>query len=77
MLEPARKSRAMRELSSLCSEVGNGDPEAFAELVDLADIFQGMIRDAAADQRRNGYSWADIARPLKVTRSAVQQRYGK
>lgn len=78
MLEPTRISRTMRELRSLCTEVGNDDPEAFAELVAIRATVDSMIREAAAAQRLNGgYSWADLARPLKVTRAAVQQRYGR
>lgn len=77
MLEPTRKSRAVRELRSLCVEVGSNDPDAFAELVEIRATFDAMIA-VAADQLRTagGYSWADLARPLGVTRAAVQKRYG-
>ncbi len=77
MLEPARRTRALRELRSLCAEVGSNDPEAFAELVGIAAAFAEMVRVAAYQLRmQSGYSWADLARPLGVTRSAVCQRYG-
>lgn len=77
MLEDARKTRAQRELRSLAKEVGSNDPEAFAAMVELARELDELLKDAADAQRANGYSWADLARPLGVTRSAVQQRYGR
>lgn len=77
MLEPARRTRTLRELRSIAKEVGANDPEAFAELVAIREAFDVLIRAAVDEQRRNGYSWADLARPLGITRSAVNQRYGR
>lgn len=78
MLEPARRTRTLRELRSIAKEVGSNDPEAFAELVELAREFDELVKDAANELRTSsGYSWADLARPIGVTRSAVQQKYGK
>jgi hypothetical protein len=76
MLEPARRTRALRELRSLCAEVGQNDPEAFSELVGILAAFEGMVKLAAHEQNTRGYSWADLARPLGVTRSAAYQRFG-
>lgn len=77
-LEPARKSRTVRELRSLANEVGHNDPEAFADLIDVYSQLGEMIADAADALRTDaGYSWADLAAPLGVTRSAVQQRWGR
>lgn len=77
MLEASRKARTLRELRSVCSEVGGNDPEAFADLVEIRAEFDRLIRVAADQLRTEGeYSWASLARPLGLTRSAVQQRYG-
>lgn len=58
--------------------VGRNDPEAFADLVQLADWLTKVgVPLAAYMQRENGYSWADLARPMPVTRSAVVQRFGR
>lgn len=77
MLEAARKARTLRELQSLCREVAGNDPEAFAELVAIHAEFGAMLARTANELRVNGeYSWADIARPLHVTRSAAQKRFG-
>lgn len=75
MLEPARITRAERELRSLCAEVGANDPEAFSELVAIRDRFDSMIREAAEAQRANGYSWTDLGRVLGVTRQSARERY--
>lgn len=77
MLESARKARTLRELQSLCREVAGNDPEAFAELVQIHADFGAMLATTAAELRANGeYSWADLARPLGVSRSAAQKRFG-
>lgn len=78
MLETSRQSRTLRELRALCAEVGTNDPEAFASLVEIRAIFDVMIREAAGTLRRDrGHSWADLARPLGISRQAAQQRYGE
>lgn len=77
-LETARQTRALRELRSLAREVGANDPEAFADLVALHAEMGELVKDAAHELRTaGGYSWAALAGPLGVTRSAVQQRYGR
>jgi hypothetical protein len=75
MLEAARKTRALRELHALCGEVANNDPDAFAELVAIHTAFTEMVRDTADVLRSEGYSWADLAEPLGVSRQAAQQRF--
>lgn len=75
-LEPARRSRALRELRSLCAEVGANDPEAFAELVAIQAAFGAMVKEAAAELRTTGrYSWADLARPCGITRQSAHERW--
>jgi len=57
--------------------VGTGDVEALAELVALSDDIDRAIGDAVTGLRRFGYSWAEIAARIGVTRQAAQQRWGK
>lgn len=77
MLDTMQLSRYQRELTAMCRTVGENDPEAFAELVRLAEWLNREGLQIAVDGlRAEGYSWAEIARPLRVTRSAVAQRYG-
>lgn len=76
MLEPDRITRAERELKSLTREVGQNDPEAFAQLVAIRDHFDSLIALAANELRNvQGYSWADLARPLGLSRQSVYERY--
>lgn len=78
MLEPRDVGRWEREIDALCREVGRNDPEAFAQGVQLLERLRDGLNSAAANLRTNHhYSWADLARPLGVTRSAAQQRFGK
>lgn len=57
--------------------VGDGDPVDLAELVGLAKDLDTVIDYAVRTMRANhGYSWADIARELGITRQAAQQRFG-
>lgn len=78
MMEPRQISRYQRELRAMVRNVGANDPEAFAELVKLAEwLNREGLPQAAASIREQGHSWADIARPLNVTRAAAQQRFGR
>lgn len=56
--------------------VGDADPEDLVELLELREVVEEAIADAVAGQRANGFSWAQIARGLGVTRQAAQMRYG-
>jgi len=50
--------------------------EAVADLTAIADEIGTAIQDAITGLRRNGYSWADIALRMNVTRQAAQPRWG-
>lgn len=77
MLEPERLTRAQRELRALVREVGSNDPEALAELVGLAEWLRHEgLPAAAGEQVARGYSWADVARPLGISRQAAWARFG-
>ena len=57
--------------------VGTGDVEALVDLVALSDHIDRAIGDAVCGLRRFGYSWAEIAARIGVTRQAAQQRWGR
>jgi hypothetical protein len=52
-----------------------GDVDGLAELVELGDDIQTAIQDAVTGLRGHGYSWAEIAIRLGITRQAAQQRW--
>jgi hypothetical protein len=56
--------------------IADGDIEALADLVRLALDVEDAIRNAVIGLRDFGYSWADIAQRLGISRQAAQQRWG-
>ncbi|MGI8446661.1 MAG: hypothetical protein ACR2MP_05645 [Streptosporangiaceae bacterium] len=56
--------------------IAAGDVEALAALLDLAADIEDAARTAVAGLRGSGYSWAEIAARLGITRQAAQQRWG-
>ena len=65
---------ARRVIRAYSRRVASGDIDAIADMIALADHLDTAIRDAITGLRAIGYSWADIALRLGVTRQAVQQR---
>jgi hypothetical protein len=65
-----------RVLRAYSRRIAAGDIEAIAAMTTLASQLDDAITDAITSLRTAGYSWADIARPLGVTRQAAQQRWG-
>jgi hypothetical protein len=65
-----------RILRAYSRRVAAGDIEAIADMTALAAQLDSAIQDAITSLRAVGYSWADIARPLHITRQAAQQRWG-
>lgn len=54
------------------------DPEAFAEALALLKWASQVLAPAAVDElRRQGYSWADVARPIGISRATAQERFGR
>ncbi len=53
------------------------DLRAITSAVDAVALDQSRLSQAVATARRNGRSWAMIARALGVTKQAAQQRYGE
>src|SRR5882757_584765 len=56
--------------------IASGDVECLRDLVALADEVDRATDVAVAGLRRVGYSWAEIASRLGITRQAAQQRWG-
>jgi hypothetical protein len=67
---------ARRILAAYARRVAAGDVEAISDMVGLAADLEIAIRQAVIGLRDFGYSWADIAARLGVTRQAAQQRWG-
>jgi hypothetical protein len=68
---------ARRVLRAYSRRVADGDIEAITALAALADEVDSAMRLAITGLRvRSGYSWADIALRLGITRQAAQQRWG-
>lgn len=78
-MEQAQAGRLRRELRAAVAKVD--DPEAVAAVQDLADEFQRLIgarvRSLTTEGTPRPYSWADIARPLGITRQAAHKRYAR
>jgi prophage DNA circulation protein len=67
---------ARRIIRAYSRRTADGDIEALTDLTTLAAEVDNAIRNAVTGLRAYGYSWADIARPLGITRQAAQQRWG-
>src|SRR5215211_2178012 len=65
-----------RIVRAYARRVATGDIEALADLTTLAGEVETAIRAAVIGLRAFGYSWAEIATRLGVTRQAAQQRWG-
>jgi hypothetical protein len=85
-LTPKRRSRAVendeyaaflrRVIAAYSRRVGSGDIEAITGMATIATELEDAIRQAIAGLRGCGYSWADIAARLGITRQGAQQRWG-
>jgi hypothetical protein len=67
---------ARRIVRAYARRVATGDIEALTDMTTLAADVEAAIRVAVIGLRNFGYSWADIALRLGVTRQAAQQRWG-
>jgi hypothetical protein len=85
-LTPKRRSRVVendeyaaflrRVIAAYSRRVAAGDIEAITDMAALADDLDQAIRHAITGLRGIGYSWADIALRLGITRQGAQQRWG-
>lgn len=56
--------------------IAEGDVEALPDLLALSRAIDASIGEAVTGLRQWGYSWADIALRLGISRQAAQQRWG-
>jgi hypothetical protein len=85
-LTPKRPRRAIendeyaafvrRAIRAYSARVATGDIDAITTMAAIAADFDTAIHQAITGLRGQGYSWADIAARLGVTRQAAQQRWG-
>jgi hypothetical protein len=67
---------AHRVLAAYARRIATGDIESLPLLTALAADVDAAIGQAITGLHAFGYSWADIAARLGVTRQAAQQRWG-
>jgi hypothetical protein len=65
-----------RVLAAYSRRVASGDIDAITGMAAIAAEMDTAIRDAITCLRARGYSWADIAARLGITRQGAQQRWG-
>ena len=65
-----------RVIRAYSRRVAAGDIEAITTMAALADHLHDATRQAITGLRQTGYSWADIALRLGITRQGAQQRWG-
>ena len=65
-----------RAIRAYSRRVAAGDIEAITTMANLADHLEDATRQAITGLRAIGYSWADIALRLGITRQGAQQRWG-
>lgn len=67
----------VRILRAAHRRIGDADPEDLAVMVELRNELDLAIGTAARAQNAAGFSWAQIAEPLGMTRQAAFQRWSK
>lgn len=82
MPQPRETSEIADMLSRMVRAYGrrlaDGDPADLARAVKLSAQLERTIGEAVAAARaEHGWSWAELAVELGVTRSAAQQRYAR
>jgi ribosomal protein S20 len=66
-----------RVIRAYARRIATGDVDALADMTGLATEMDEAISQAVIGLRKTGYSWAEIAARLGVTRQAAQQRWGR
>jgi hypothetical protein len=64
-----------RVIRAYSRRVADGDIEAITTMAALAGHLEDATRQAITGLRALGYSWADIAMRLGITRQGAQQRW--
>lgn len=77
MLEPSEIKRWERQLRAMLRNGADQDPEGLAAVVDLiTQAYKALPVMVELHRAEHGYSWADVAGPLGVTRQAAHERFG-
>lgn len=71
--EPAESRRFERDMRAIGKKVD--DPAAFAAAVDLIDHLKLAVALAAQRLYDEGYSYAELAEPLGISRQVVSKRW--
>jgi hypothetical protein len=66
-----------RVIAAYSRRVAAGDIDAISDMTHIAAELDDAISQAVTGLRAAGYSWANIAARLGVTRQAAQQRWGR
>jgi hypothetical protein len=66
---------ARRVIRAAGRRIADGDVEGLADLLNLTHELNTAIDTAVTGLRLCGYSWAEIASRLDITRQAAQQRW--
>ena len=66
-----------RVIRAHARRVAAGDVDALVDMTGLATELDEAIAQAIIGLRETGYSWAEIAARLGVSRQAAQQRWGQ
>lgn len=74
---------AARRMVRAVGKRAGGDLEGLADLAALREVVDAELAGAVTQLRagaqltNGGYSWADVAQVLGITRQAAQQRFGR
>lgn len=66
-----------RVIAAQGRRIARGDVDGLVDLIALHDDLVRALHIAVTGLRACGYSWADIAARLGITRQAAQQRWGQ
>lgn len=66
-----------RVIAAYSRRVAAGNIDAISDMTSVAAELDDAITEAVTGLRAAGFSWADIAARLGVTRQAAQQRWGR
>jgi hypothetical protein len=67
---------ARRVLRAWARRAAAGDIDAITDMAAAVGELEDAMRQAVTGLRSKGYSWAEVAARLGVTRQAAQQRWG-
>lgn len=65
-----------RMVAAYQRRIADADPYDLVLLMGLRDQLDEAIAKAVTSMHETGFSWAEIAEPLGITRQAAQQRWG-